>query len=645
MLRSILITFFSFLGISAALGAVFHRQIKSWSKRDFLLFAILVWGSFLCIQLEILSLFKSLDRHWLILSWGTITVIAWGIWLIHIILNKELENILKKLKEFHPYLYFAGFDGWEWVYLGIILFIIFTLAMVAYVYPPNTYDSMTYHLPRVMHWVQAHSLYPYPTSIERQIQMQPMAEFLILDLDLLSGTDRLFNFVQLGALIVSLIGVSSIASKLGLGKRLQIITALLCISIPMGLLQATSTQNDLVLACWLVCFVSLGLSLVKEPTLLKAIPTGLALGLSILTKATAYVFALPFCVYFGIVLLRKAKGRAIYIGAVLGLLAILINIGHYSRIWLVYHSPLGPTEDYTNELINLNAMTSNAIRNIALNFIPSQSGVDNPIELNQYVQSWLRLAHKITGLAPDDPRTSWIYTKTNVFDMVSVITNEDNIGNPLHTGLIFLAIIILLIRLPLYLQERFLIAIILCASLAFGLYCLLFRWQDWGTRLLLPLLILWMPILASLLFSYKEKWILLAPIILALVGVIAVFKNPLRPIVPPDFDNLNRINYAFNLYKPLFGVYDEITQEISESGCDRVGLKIGSDTWEYPFWTLLKFKGFSGEIEHIQVKNLTSKFEDPGFQPCAVIIQNEEPEIYATWEKHDYGEFNLYIRP
>lgn len=645
MLRSILITLFSFLGISAALGAVFHRQIQTWSRRDYLLSVILVWGSLLCFQLELLSIFTSLDQHWLILSWGTITVIAWGIWLIHIIWNKELENLLKKLKEFHPYSYFTGFDGWEWGYLGIILFIIFTLAMVAYVYPPNTYDAMTYHLPRVMHWVQDHSLYPYPTSIERQIQMQPMAEFLILDLNLLSGTDRLFNFVQLGALIVSLIGVSSIASKLGLGKRLQIITALLCISIPMGLLQATSTQNDLVLACWLVCFVSLGLSLVKEPTLLKAIPTGLALGLAFLTKATAYIFALPFCVYFGIVLLRKAKGRAFYIGAVIGLLAILINIGHYSRMWLVYQSLLGPSKDYRNELINLNAMTSNAIRNIALNFIPSHSGFDNPTELNQYIQSWLRLIHKITGLAPDDPRTSWPYTKTNVFYMVSTMPNEDNIGNPLHTGLIFLAIFVLLIRFPLHLQERFLLAIILCASFAFGLYCLFLRWQDWGTRLLLPLLVLWMPILAYLLFSYQKKWVLLVPIILALVGFNAIFKNPLRPIAPPDYDNLRRLDYAFNWNKPLFGIYDVITQEISESGCNRIGLRIGSDTWEYPFWTLLKSKGFSGEIEHIQVKNPTSKFESPGFQPCAVIIQNEEPEIYATWEKYDYGDFNLYIKP
>ena len=371
---------------------------------------------------------------------------------------------------------------------------------------------------------------------------------------------------------------------------------------------------------------------------------GLALGLALFTKATAYIFALPFCVYYGIELLRKIKGRAFYLGAFIGVIALLINAGHYSRMWLVYQSLLGPTKDYRNEIININVMSSNAIRNIALNFIPSHDDPGNQPEVNLYIRNWLQLLHKVTGLAPDDPRTSWPYSRTNVFDMVSTQRHEDNIGNPLHTGLTIFAIFILFVRFPYYQKQHFLPGYILCLSFAFGLYCLFFRWQEWGTRLLLPLVILWTPAITALLFMYREKWVSLVPLVLVYACILYIFQNPLRPIVPADFETLSRQNYAFNWNKPLFEVYNEISQTIAESDCNQVGLRIGSDTWEYPFWTLLKSYGFSGRIEHVQVKNPTSKFEDPEFHPCAIIIQAEEPEIYSNWGKYDFGDFNLYIK-
>ena len=115
----------------------------------------------------------------MILSWVAITAAAWVIWLIQIIRYKEPRNFITT-KDVRQLFASMNWGLWEWGYAAIILFIIFTLAFVAYVYPPNTYDSMTYHLPRVMHWAQDRSLVPYPTSIERQIQMQPLAELIYL---------------------------------------------------------------------------------------------------------------------------------------------------------------------------------------------------------------------------------------------------------------------------------------------------------------------------------------------------------------------------------------------------------------------------------------------------------------------------------
>jgi hypothetical protein len=48
--------------------------------------------------------------------------------------------------------------------------------VLALITPPNMYDSMTYHMSRVVHWIQNGSLAHYPTSIGRQLFLPPGAE-------------------------------------------------------------------------------------------------------------------------------------------------------------------------------------------------------------------------------------------------------------------------------------------------------------------------------------------------------------------------------------------------------------------------------------------------------------------------------------
>ena len=50
------------------------------------------------------------------------------------------------------------------------------LGIVALTAPPNTWDSMTYHMPRVEHWIENRNVEPYPTHILRQLSLGPGAE-------------------------------------------------------------------------------------------------------------------------------------------------------------------------------------------------------------------------------------------------------------------------------------------------------------------------------------------------------------------------------------------------------------------------------------------------------------------------------------
>src|SRR6266542_2522369 len=114
----------------------------------------------------------------------------------------------------------------------------------AIVSAPNTVDSMAYHLARVAHWAQDQTVAPYPTNIRRQLALAPGAEFAILHLQLLSGSDRFASLPQWASMVGALVGVSAIAAQLGAPRPAQIFAALVCASLPIGILQSTSTQND-----------------------------------------------------------------------------------------------------------------------------------------------------------------------------------------------------------------------------------------------------------------------------------------------------------------------------------------------------------------------------------------------------------------
>jgi hypothetical protein len=72
--------------------------------------------------------------------------------------------------------------------LFLILFLsILPLLLLTIFIPPNNWDSMAYHLPRIEHWIQNKNIYPYPTNIVRQVLTSPLSEYIIANFQILAS--------------------------------------------------------------------------------------------------------------------------------------------------------------------------------------------------------------------------------------------------------------------------------------------------------------------------------------------------------------------------------------------------------------------------------------------------------------------------
>jgi hypothetical protein len=568
----------------------------------FLLVAV-GWTTYLVAVTELLSFPQLLRPLPLACAWGILFV--------------ALAVLVRRAANRHD----VARDAWRRFLrnpIAIALAVILaTLLVIAIVAPPNTWDAMTYHMSRVAHWAQNATVATYATHNARQIHMAPGAEFAILHLQVLTGGDRLANLVQWFALVGCVVGASVIVRGLGAGPRGQLFAAALCGSLPMAVLQATSTQNDLVAALWLVTLVALGLELRHSPhQRLLIAAMGLSLGLAVLTKPTT-LLVLPAFTLFVLFAIPASPWLRARCAAVLLLLGALVNTGYFTRNALASGSVLGPqveeadgiTYSYANDVVTPRIVTSNVLRNVALQLaLPSWSW-------NKRIGEFVRTAHFLMGVNVDDPRTTM---GRQQFHLSDAGDREDQAQGVIILLLGAAAVVILLrTTAP---QRRLQLAYIGCVVVSFALFCAMLKWQPWNTRLHLPMLILLTPAVGAFIERYLPRAAQTPLVLLVLLACVPnVLRNPSRPMIGKySIFRVPRTAQYFNNRADLLAPYTTAASEIARSGCDRVGLIIPQDGWEYPLWVLLKRERPSVRIEHLEVKNYTAPYAKP-FEPCVIL--------------------------
>lgn len=506
---------------------------------------------------------------------------------------------------------------------------------------------MSYHMARVAHWIQDQSVRHYSTSYLPQLYQMPWAEFAIMHLQILSGGDMFANCVQWGSMVGSLMGVSLLAELLGADIRTQIISVVVAATIPMGILQGSSTQNDYVVTLWLICFATLSLrwltarsDLSRTKNLFYATGAGASLGLALLTKGSAYIYAAPFSIWIAFLMFKRLKARALAYGLLVATAAVLINFGHFSRNMALFHSPLyvGPGQErVTNSVHNPPALMSNVIRNISLHM-----GTPSKV-FNAKISQAVRRAHDILGISVDDPRT----TSWGKFQIRRMSTYEDDAGNPVHLALLVMSLVICLFSATFRSQRRQM-SYLLTVIAGFFLFCLFLKWQPWNSRLQLPFFVLSCPLVGLVLGRFRKAR--LAAIVVLGLCVAALpwlCFNQSRLLLPPSLISAIRMpeensyetiwtasrtdQYFSNPYtRDLKEPYMEATAFLKSTGFVDIGLWLPFNPLEYQLWVLLGAGSGRVRLEHVLVPNISARLEDDRFIPSAILRVRSVDEAEET---------------
>ncbi|MGZ9234835.1 MAG: ArnT family glycosyltransferase [Anaerolineales bacterium] len=591
---------------------IFQKSKAGLDWRVSFLAASLVWGGLLTAITELLSLFR-LIGFWEILGVWVISVSLALIFLFRIN-NKEKSISLRLI---------PGISRFELLLLAGITLILIIVGVRGWIAPPNNGDAMAYHMSRVIHWLQNRSVAHYPTHILRQLYLNPWAEFAILHFQTLSGSDRFANLIQWFSMAGTTLGVSLLAKQLGASARGQILAAVISITIPMGILQGSSTQTDYVVSFWLVCFVYFALQLRGNGKFLYALAIGASLGLAILTKATAYIYAFPFLVWVGLSLIKAHHLKRLWLGILIGTIAIAVNFGHYARNYDLYGNPLGAMQEedgkYSNDIFSISSLASNAMRNIGLH-------MGTPLDsVNQLLENGIYKLHRVIEIDPNDLRTTW---RDKEFD-ISFSFHESIAGNPLHLVLIIATLPVIVLQRP----RKDTIYYLVCLVGAFILFSLYLRWQPWNSRLHLPLFVLWSPLLGLSTSQIKFRNVLNLYLAILLLGSLPyALKNASHPILGKrSILTVSRTDLLFVNRPSLKEPYLSTAQFILRSQCSKIGLIMGGGGFEYPIWALLhENNGQMTRLEHVNVTNISqaksSENAYNAFVPCAIIsVNNNQP--------------------
>jgi 4-amino-4-deoxy-L-arabinose transferase-like glycosyltransferase len=235
------------------------------------------------------------------------------------------------------------------------LLVVFTLVVdiayavnvyLIYQVPPNNNDSLYVHMARVGHWMQSGSFDHYPTYYLFQHYYPFNAQGLIHWSVLFSGSDHFAGYVQFSAAVFCALLIYCFARFLELSPAQGLFASAVWLTFPQVFFESTTTQVDLIVTAFVMGSFYLLFVGVRYASRAALILSGIALGIAIGTKQTAF-FVLPALglTLLGYVFIAKVNIRTFKAWLLTALAAsILFGSIAYIRNYFWFGNFMGPNE-------------------------------------------------------------------------------------------------------------------------------------------------------------------------------------------------------------------------------------------------------------------------------------------------------------
>ncbi|WP_159469398.1 glycosyltransferase family 39 protein [Dyadobacter sp. 3J3] len=413
------------------------------------------------------------------------------------------------------------------ILIAAFLFFILPLSFLAVYSPPNNFDAHSYHLNRILYWINNGNLDHFPTVHIQQLYLNVFAEYIVLDTVLLSGSDYFAGLVQFCSFLGSLAAISLLAKRFGLKQEGQLLAVIILLTLPIGIFESTSAQVDYVACFFFITFVYFGFELLERKSWLTLLVMLLSLSFGGFTKYTVFIFALPFTVYFALrILLQYGFLYGVKVLILALVLLVLTFTPFFYRNYQLFGSVMSPPEDSTffAEKIPVDKHSvlfalSGIIKNVGLHLgLPNTS-------FNAFLSSKINNFHQAIGVEIDD-----LALRLDPFS-VRYSVHEDMVPNTIHIWLMLLATIPLLF----FKGTRNIKWFWLFSVLGFVLFCSLLKFQLWSTRTHMPFFAMG-AVLIAYVYSKVLNWntgYLIFP--LMLVSTLFVFGNPNKALLPVGY--------------------------------------------------------------------------------------------------------------
>ncbi len=633
----ILLYLFSYCG-------VFAYSLRFTGKnriRCMWIYAYLFTALYVYLSTEILSLFHCVNRVGVLAAWALFLLVL-GFFLC---IKGDFRRTWSRFLRHHPVqMVGRGIQKNKFLSFVLFYFLVFTF-LGAVLYAPNTYDAMTYHMTRIMHWLQNENVAYVITNDQRLNYQLPLAEYLIMHIQLLFTKDYFANLIQWNAYVTSIVAVSLIAAELGLNRRMQLLSGFVMALVPNIIFQSQSTQNDLTVGSFLLLFVLFMLKLCRTVSFRTILLAGIAMGLALVTKGTAFLYIGILGPAFAVWILVNS-GREWFRNAWKCSLIVLVGLGllfpFFYRNYTFYHSILPTnTEKSPNSIYIVSDYTPlelvrTFMRSMSLHFgLPSDKwnlGFQNALE-RFFGQKYRITQNTNRGKIPPE---------------IKFILHEDYIGNFLHL-LLFVLSFWIIVYLAFHKQNSkeketvqknifyFSIISFLVMIFLFTILC----YSPWRARYHAPVFCLFSVSIAYVFYCVlRSSWLrFVFYLFLFCNGLYFLHNNSLHPISWELVKNLSidKLKRQKNEHFPDRASFDSLNafrNFLHDQGITAILFHNTENQRDYP---IFKFLGTAIQRNGIVVKRIDCTKEDPCQYKIPYLLLTSWDTTLDRWPEMNYS--------